>query len=629
MTVEELEIIVSASIEPALKEIKKLIPQIKQSVDHATNIAQKSFDSMNMAKAKNAFEKAVDKMKSKLLGFANKETDVKIKVNNQEASKQITQLEKEIESLQKKIEARKFKINAIDEKLVPMQEQIVSQYTPEGATLSDDFINKQLASNKEYSALNAEARKLENDMALYVARLKEAKSELAQIKQQSGAVGGAQSKLGAMFSALKSKIQHAVGSTKSLKLGFNSVSKITAKVTGHIKNMGSGMKSSLGKVMRYAGALFSLRSIYTTLSGCAQAWLSSQNAGAQQLSANIEYMKYAMGSSFAPIIQYVTDLIYRLMKAIQSLVYAFSGINIFAKATASSMRSASGSASKASKALSGVHSEINNVSENNGGSGSGSISPNIDLTSVDSIDSTFLEAIKNRDWSAVGAAIGGKINSVLSSINWESIKEKAGNFATNLTSGINAYLNTTDWFLVGNSIAQGLNTAITFAFNFVTSMDWLAWGASLAVSLGTMFNNIDWTMLAQSLSGALNGLLNTIIAFFLNVNWLEIGMSIGEFIANIDWLGVLERLLIVVCEALMVVIMLVAGFVWEILSSVGEFLYNGLIEPCIIIFTYLWDVVCEWFGKIKDSIVNIFTNVKNFIVNIWNRNSYYDIKRYK
>jgi len=630
MTIEELEVVISASIEPALKEIKKLVPQIKQQVEQATSIAQKSFNSMNMNGAKNSFEKAVNQVKSKLLGLTNKDTSVKIKVNKEEASKQITQLEKEIESLEKKIQARKFKINAIDAKMVPIEDQIVSEYAIAGTTLSDDFMNRHLSNNKEYSALSAEATKLDNEMVLYVSRLKEAKSELSQLQQQTNGTGTAQSKLGSIFSIFKSKIGQAVGSTKLLKGGFNSVSKVTAKITNHIKNIGTGMKSGLSKVLRYAGALFSLRTIYTTLSGAAQAWLSSQNAGAQQLSANIEYMKYAMGSAFAPVIEYVISLVYKLMKALQSVVYAFSGINIFAKATASSMKSTAGSASKASKSLSGVHGEINNVSENNGGgAGSGTVSPNIDLSSVDKIDGTFLEAIQNKDWSAVGAAIGQKINSVLSSINWDSIKEKAANLATNLTSGINSYLNTVDWYLVGDTIAQGINTAITFAFNFVTTMDWVAWGTSLAVSFGAMFNNIDWTMLAQTLSGALNGLLDTIIAFFININWLEIGMSIGEFLANIDWLGVLQRLFVIVCEAIMVVIMLVAGFVWEILASVGEFLYNGLIEPCIVIFTYLWDVVCEWFGKIKDTIVNIFTNIKNFVVNVWNRNSYSHFKCYK
>ena len=591
MTVEELEILISANIEPALKEIKKLIPQIKQTVEQATSVAQKSFNSMNMEKAKNSFEKAVDKMKNKLLGFKNKETEVKIKVNKQEASKQITQLEKEIESLQKKIEARKIKMNEIDAKIVPIQEQIVQDYTPEGGQLSDSFIDKKLSENKEYSALSAEWSKLDSEVASYNKELDEATSKVAALRQQVGATGGAQSKLGAIFSAMKAKIQQAAANTKTLKTGFNSVYKVVGKITGRIKTMGSGMKSGIGSVMRYAGALFSLRTIYTALSGAAQAWLSSQNAQAQQLSANIEYMKYAMGSTFAPVIQYVTDLVFKLMKALQSLVYAFSGVNIFAKATASSMKSASGSASKASKALSGVHGEINNVSENNGGGGSGSVSPSIDLSSVDSMESSFLDAVRNRDWGAMGAIISEKINT---------------------------FFATTDWFGLGNNIAQGINAAITFAFNFVTTLDWSAMGASLGTTFSTLFNKINWTMIAKTISNALNGLLNSIIAFFFNVNWLEIGMSIGELVAGIDWLGILEKLLVVVCQALMAVIMLLAGFVWEILSGVGEFLYNGLIEPCVIILTYLWEKVKEWFGKIKDTISNIFTNIKTAVVNIWN-----------
>ncbi len=119
---------------------------------------------------------------------------------------------------------------------------------------------------------------------------------------------------------------------------MNNISGITIKIKNQIKQWNSGIKNGLGHVLKYATALFSLRSVYSALSGSAQAWLGSQNKGAQQLSANIEYMKYAMGSVFAPIIQYVTSLVYQLMKAIQSVVYAMSGVNIFAKATASSMK---------------------------------------------------------------------------------------------------------------------------------------------------------------------------------------------------------------------------------------------------------------------------------------------------
>ena len=205
-------------------------------------------------------------------------------------------------------------------------------------------------------------------------------------------------------------------SLKKITPSINNISGITIKIKNQIKQWNGGIKNGLGHVLKYATALFSLRSVYSALSGSAQAWLGSQNKEAQQLSANIEYMKYAMGSVFAPVIQYVTSLVYQLMKAIQSVVYAMSGVNIFAKTTASSMKNTSSSAKQASKSLSSVHSEINNVSDNKNNENS-SNNPNIDLSKMDSNSNPIIDAIKQGNWYQVGEAIGKKINEAINSKN--------------------------------------------------------------------------------------------------------------------------------------------------------------------------------------------------------------------
>lgn len=92
---------------------------------------------------------------------------------------------------------------------------------------------------------------------------------------------------GNMFSTIFSSL-------KKINPQMNNVQGMAIKVKNSIKGWGSGVKLGIGQIMRYATALFGLRSIYSTLSGCANSWLSSQNAGAKQLSANIEYMKQAM-----------------------------------------------------------------------------------------------------------------------------------------------------------------------------------------------------------------------------------------------------------------------------------------------------------------------------------------------
>ena len=130
-------------------------------------------------------------------------------------------------------------------------------------------------------------------------------------------------------------------------------------------------------------------------------------------------MKYAMGSALAPVIQFVTNLVYQLMKAVQSVVYALTGINIFANASAKAYSNMAGSAKKAAKEtkqLAGVHDEINNIQETNpegGGSGAGNMTPNFDLSKVEGITSNIIDAIKNGNWYEVGEILGNKLNEAM------------------------------------------------------------------------------------------------------------------------------------------------------------------------------------------------------------------------
>lgn len=374
--------------------------------------------------------------------------------------------------------------------------------------------------------------------------------------------------------------------TKKATSQLNNMSGITVKIRNQIKNMSSGMQMGLKQIMRCAGALFSMQGIYSMLSNSARSWLSSQNSQAKQLSANIEYMKYAMGSVFAPVIQYVTNLVYQLMKAIQNVVYALSGVNIFAKATASTMKSTASSANKTSKSLAGIHNEINNVSEEDSSSGgTGSTTPNIDLSQMNNISSTMLDAIKNGNWYEVGNLIGKKINEALEKIDWNSVQQKAKTIATNIgnfingfvdgldwkllgrtigngvntalifadtvlnttnfekigksvANGLNSEMSTIDWNLLGKTIASGINSAIYIAYGFVTTFDWSLLGSSIAETINGFFQNVDWGMLAQTLSEGMIGIFDGIYSFFVTLDWESIVNAVITFFANVNWSGV-------------------------------------------------------------------------------------------
>lgn len=679
MTVEEIEIIVTAKIEEALKEFQKIVPTIKKQMDQTQN----AFSKINTKEMKNKVQQAVFFIKKKLqeIRKSSANNELAIKVNNKDAQKQISQIQKQIDSLQEKINARKIKLDIITPKLDKIANEPMNKVNPE-----------RLENNKQYINLSDKEEVLVKEIQYYNKQLSEAKSKMSQLRQQISQTATTQNKLSSFFEAFKQKIEQVKPSMFSIKNSFKGLPKITQNITNNIKGMGTGLRQGIGNVMKYAMALFSLRSIYSVLSGCANTWLSSQNAGAKQLSANIEYMKYAMGSALAPVIQFVTNLVYQLMKAIQSVAYALTGVNIFAKASASSYANMAGNAKKAkeeTKQLAGVHDEINNISDsNNSDSGSGgTTAPSFDLSKV---DNSIIDVIKNGNWYEVGATIGEKLNDAMNSIPWDKIQNTAKKIGTNIAQFLNGFIATTDWKQVGNTIAQGINTAIYLVQSFVHTFNWSGLGSAVANAINGFFKNTNWGALGDTISTGIKGALNGITTFFKDFDWSFIVQGLIDFCKNIDWNGIVDSMFEMLGSAFASFInlgMILGEKINEAIDEAGNFfsekikecggnvvegIFKGIIEalgnlgqwvidhiftPFIEGFknvfgihspstvmaelgTYIiqglldgisslvdsikqiWENIKQTaisiFNSVKDNISNIFNNIKNIASNIWN-----------
>lgn len=604
MTVEEIEIVVTAKVEEALKEFEKMLPAIKEKMKQV----QEAFSKIDTKEMQNKVQQATNYVKKRVqdLKQSSKNNEISIKVNNKDAQKQISQIQKQIDSLQEKINARQMKLNVINPQIDKIVEDTRKSVTPEGINPNDKAmdttINNALGTNKDFTSLNSQAQKLYTEIEMYNAQLSEAKGKMSQLEQQTLQTATTQSKLGSFFNAFKSKIEQAktvavrigtafknVGSDIArclnpinlIKNGAGAIGNVVKNIGTKTKGVGTGIKSGIGTVLKYAAALFSLRSIYSTLSGCAQSWLSSQNAGAKQLSANIEYMKYAMGSALAPIIQFVTNLVYQLMKAIQSVAYALTGVNIFAKASTGAFKSAQKSAKDTSKSLSSIHSEINNVGDK-GNSGSGNSSPNIgDLSKLNPTNS-LLDAIKNGNWYEVGSTIGQKLNEAMNNIPWDKIQSTAKSIGTNIAKFLNGFIATTDWNQVGNTIAQGINTGIYFVQSFVHTFNWSGLGSAIANAINGLFKNTNWGALGDTISTGIKGALNGITAFFKNLDWSFIVQGLIDFCKNIDWNGIVDSMFEMLGSAFASFVnlgMIIGEKINEALDKAKEF-FQEKIEEC-------------------------------------------------
>ena len=668
MTVEEIEIVVTAKVEEALKEFEKMLPAIKEKMKQV----QEVFSKVDTKAMTSKLHQAVNFMKKKMqdLKKSSENNEIAIKVNNKDAQKQISQIQKQIDSLQEKINARQMKLNVINPQIDKIVDDTRKSVTPDGIKPNDKAmdttIDNALKSNKDFTSLNSQAQKLYTEIEMYNKQLSEAKNKMTQLNQETNKTTTTQNKLGSFFGAFKQKIEQVKPSISNMKDSFKELPKLTQNITNNIKGMGTGVKNGLGHILKYAMALFSLRSVYSVLSSCAQSWLSSQNAGAKQLSANINYMKYAMGSAFAPVIQYVTGLVYQLMKAIQSVVYALFRVNIFAKASASSYASMAGNAKKAkneTKQLAGVHDEINNVQSNdNSDSGnSGGVLPSFDLSGIDNQMSPLAQKLYDffkplvDSWNKYGSQVKEAFKNAINGIG-QAISAMWNSVETLFTNG-------TIYSIIANilnSIGK-IGTAWANAWNNDNN------GTELIQGIANMINDITGAILNLVSSTGFQSFLDGIISAFSGIvqfiepvvsgfsemaeKMLEIVAStIGDILKTVgDALQAIAQneVAVEILKALGEAIAIVVGAI--VLWNIAQAILNGLmglfaiitspitlvvlaivaaITVAILIFKN-WGTISEWLGQkfneARENINTAFQNVgqwfsdrKNDICNAFN-----------
>lgn len=674
ITVEELDIVVQASVEQALIEFKKIVPQLKKTIKQVEDELN-DIDTKGMT---NKVQQAVQQVKQKINEVKNTGVDKQLQ-------SQFDRVGASVQKYQGQLEQAKEKLRQVYAEMDNIQANTWKKYTPEGIELGNKAIeptvNNDLSGNKQYQNLSKDASKLEGQIASLNSKLNTTKQEYGQISVQIQQTTAKQStwnnivnKVKATIAGIKkntsntgSAFQTVATISEKVKNGCSQILKITGRVVTKIRQIGTGFKQGLIHILKYAGALFSLQTIYSALSNSANAWLSSQNSAAQQLNANIEYMKYSMGSALAPVIEYVVNLVYQLMKAIQSVVYALSGVNIFANASAkaySSMASSAKEANKETKQLAGVHSEISNIQSNDSssnGSSGGSLTPSFDLSQIDNQMSPLAKKLYDffkplvDSWNAYGASLVEQIKTTASQIG-ESLSSVWGSFEKIITNGTAYSILENILAIIGNIARAWAN-----AWNYNNNGDVIVQNLANAFNnlLGAI-NNVVQSPEFQEWLNNCSGKFREITEKIASINWQplvdalsQIGQSIGSLALDIlsglvdifKWLAenpIVAEVLLAIAVAIGVVstaisIISTAYTVWttatELLSAASATLnismlpLIGIIVAIIAVIALIvvaimnWDTITqalaatwEW---IKQKAVEIWNAIAEFFTNLW------------
>ena len=357
------------------------------------------------------------------------------------------------------------------------------------------------------------------------------------------------------------------------------------KFNGFSKDLGKGVSKNVFTIKKLALGLIGVRTAMSVLTKSVNAYLSFDS----DLQDSLTNSWNMLGSLLAPAIELVARLFAMATNYIAQFVSALTGIDLVARANAKSLESQAKATQKASKAQRGLLSmdEITNLPTES------SVTPASQIQIDDTIKSfklldDILAHLKEGQWHLVGEDIARGIDNLLGSINWGDIKSKAYKLGYNFADFLNGLFEV-DWGQIGNTIAETWNTFVSLVKGFVEKFSFIQFGMGIGTMLNDLFLNIDWDELAKTINTGIEKIGDGISVFLTTFKWGDIGGKFGDFVASIDWGGMLF-------EAIKNSLLLMSGL--------GEFLTS--------FFEELFDKVAD---KISDKVDKIFEDLENGNIN--------------
>lgn len=152
------------------------------------------------------------------------------------------------------------------------------------------------------------------------------------------------------------------------------------KIQDAIENVSASISKTIGKVGKWALAIFGVRSAYNFLRQSAST-LAQYN---DQIASDLEYMRFAVASMLQPAIENMIQLAYKLLTYISYIAKAWFGVDLFANASTKAMEKGAKSAEKMKKSLAGFD-EMNVLNDNGTTGAMGAVAPSFDLSKPEDV----------------------------------------------------------------------------------------------------------------------------------------------------------------------------------------------------------------------------------------------------
>lgn len=339
---------------------------------------------------------------------------------------------------------------------------------------------------------------------------------------------------------------------KLIHKGQSSVSLVN-KMTVSITN---NFKQALKSATRIVGAMIGVRTVFSSIRKAMRSYLAQND----ELQAKLNGAWYALGSLFAPVLEWIINKFVYLVSLVDAFVKSlgFAGVNM------SKYGKATGKAAKEQKQLAGFD-ELNNLSSQDSGGGGGSAGMQLDPVSD--------EALKK--FKTIATIVAG------------------------IAAGLAAWKIATDLFKLPMGEAIGLGVAVAGATVFVLAfVD--AWKNGIDWNnLSLMLGGVTLAMIALSL--AFSPVLGGAVAVIGGIALLVLG--IREFIQTGEMTKPVFAAIAAGCALIGAGIALITG-TW-IPLIIG--LIAGILLPAILESK---DQIIAWWNETKQKLADGWDNIK-------------------
>ncbi|MDL2276387.1 hypothetical protein LJC02_01915 [Breznakia sp. OttesenSCG-928-G09] len=295
--------------------------------------------------------------------------------------------------------AKQEEVNAKAERQKQIMDEMVAKQATLQASGTKMDIKQANSMQPEIDGARAKYSKLVAQSDAYNAKLDAAKIKASTLADEIDEVANGTESAGKSTDKLNSKLKDGKDKANGLSKSFDGAA-MKASAMQKASDVSGSINRGLRSVAKIALALFSIRTIYTTMTRAANSFINANNKASSQIRANIDYMWNAIGNALAPVIQFVVNLVYTLLTLLNSVLMTFFGINIFANAVADSTSSAAGGLADANKEAKELKKQLAGFDEmnvlqgqDNSDSGSGGGGGGGQATPAPSFDTSFFDKI--------------------------------------------------------------------------------------------------------------------------------------------------------------------------------------------------------------------------------------------